>query len=221
MSDKIKASRYNHFVPLENGNRLAFNALTCGLAEMDPNSYQRYCDLIARGEINGDTADDLQVNLRKGGFITPSDIDELDAIRAAHYQARFGNRGLGLTIIPTYACNFACDYCYQNRNIHQQSQVAGAIMTSEIADNIVKYVSRQVTDFPGLSVTWYGGEPLMAFERIESLTNRLIQLCESKSTEYRAGLITNGYLLTPDKVHRLSDLQIQFVQITLDGPSGV
>lgn len=35
MSQKLKASRYNHFVRTSDGVRLAFNALTCGLAEMD------------------------------------------------------------------------------------------------------------------------------------------------------------------------------------------
>ncbi len=45
MAERVKASRYNHFVDLENGKRLAFNAMTCGLAEMDEESYRRYCDV--------------------------------------------------------------------------------------------------------------------------------------------------------------------------------
>jgi hypothetical protein len=41
MSEKLKASRYNHFVEQEDGKYLAFNALSCGLGELDAEKYRQ------------------------------------------------------------------------------------------------------------------------------------------------------------------------------------
>lgn len=35
MTEKLKPSKYNHFVDAGDGKRLAFNAMSCGLAEID------------------------------------------------------------------------------------------------------------------------------------------------------------------------------------------
>jgi uncharacterized protein len=221
MTEKIKASRYNHFVPLENGNRLAFNALTCGLAEMDPASYQRYCDLIAHGEINGDGQDDLIVNLRKGGFITLTDVDELNAIRAVHYQARFGSQGLGLTVIPTSTCNFACDYCYESHSLRTQKAEQGGVMSDEVRANVVRLCEERIEQRSGLNVMWYGGEPLLARPIIEQLTAAFRKVCREKEAHYGAGMITNGYLLGVEAREFLCEMGVKFVQVTLDGPRNV
>ncbi len=217
MVEKIKASRYNHFVALENGNRLAFNALTCGLAEMDPDSYQRYCDLIARGETNGDSQDDLIANLKKGGFITPAELNEMDAIRAAHYQARFGIGGIGYTIVPTLRCNFACDYCYEGGGTGRLDRTHHP-MTEETIGRIVNLARLQVPRDSALTVTWYGGEPLLAPTVIDRLTKDLIAVCAEKNTKDHSRMVTNGYLLDQKTADCLKDWRIAFVQVTVDGP---
>lgn len=62
-------------------------------------------------------------------------------------------------------------------------------------------------------VTWFGGEPLLAFKRIQSLTRKI----ETLGLRYGAGMITNGYLLDRDKISELKNLHIKSIQITLDG----
>ena len=116
MSQRLKASRYNHFVCDGDGSRLAFNALTCGLAELDSPTYALYETLSRNGHNSGSTEDEPVIQeLLRGGFLIPGDSDELDGIRTNHYSARFGPSGRGLTIVPTLRCNFACDYCYYGR----------------------------------------------------------------------------------------------------------
>lgn len=41
-AQKYKPSRYNHFVDTNDGKRLAFNAMSCGLAEIDDESFAVY-----------------------------------------------------------------------------------------------------------------------------------------------------------------------------------
>lgn len=220
---RFKASHYNHFVPTEDGKRLAFNAMSCGLAEMDEESYQVY-EALAGGD--GDGVDrqkhaELIENLKKGGFLIDPDLDELAAIRAAHYRARFGNRGFGLTIIPTLRCNFACDYCYEDSKIHSTPDDRGGLMSDEVCDNIVKLCEQRIEPKGTFGVTWYGGEPLLAPQIIEKLTKEFIRICEEKEASYHAGIITNGYLLDEKNLELLKRCKVTFAQVTIDGPREV
>jgi uncharacterized protein len=221
MAERIKTSRYNHFVPLENGNRLAFNALTCGLAEMDPPTYRQYCDLIAIGETDGENHNDLTAQLKTGGFVIPEDYDELDAIRAGHFRTRFGGRGLGLTIIPTSICNFACDYCYESRELHSRIPEEGGMMSEQICSRIVKLCEKQIEPNSGLNITWYGGEPLLARPIIDRLSTQFHRICETSQAQYHAGMITNGFLLDAAAIQFLQSVRVTFVQVTIDGPKDV
>lgn len=51
-----KASRYNHFVPTNEGKVLAFNALSCGLGQMEKENYEIYQKIV-----NGEITDYTQV----------------------------------------------------------------------------------------------------------------------------------------------------------------
>lgn len=220
--EKFKASRYNHFVDIEDGKKLAFNALSCGLAEMDVESYARFQNLAdGNGHSPDNDADDLLQNLKKGGFLVPEDLDELDVLRAAHYQARFGGNGFGLTIVPTLNCNFACDYCYENKEIHSLPADQGGFMSDEVCDNIIKLCEKRIPENSNFSVTWYGGEPMLAKRIIGRLSKEFIRICESKKSHYHAGMITNGYLLTQENIKFLTENKVTFLQVTVDGPREV
>ncbi len=71
-------------------------------------------------------------------------------------------------------------------------------MTVEVEDRIVEF-ARSHVESQQILVTWFGGEPLLRMKTIRSLTAKLISL----GKPYRAGIITNGYLLTEDVAHSL------------------
>jgi len=222
MTEKLKQSRYNHFVKLGNGKRLAFNAMSCGLGEMDDKHYQMFVQLANGNKNNGDPkSKKLLKDLKKGGFLIPEDVDELDALRAGHYRARFGSQGFGLTIIPTLNCNFACDYCYEDKKIHSLPPDKGGLMSAEVCDNIVNLCGKEIAENSSFSVTWYGGEPLLACNVIGNLSERFIKICESKKSRYFAGMITNGYLLSKKNLDFLIKNKVTFLQVTIDGPKEV
>jgi uncharacterized protein len=152
----------------------------------------------------------LQKLFREQGVIIPETFDELDYFRQQHDQAKFvPSNILGLTICPTMNCNFRCTYCYQ----HHPS----GIMAQDIQDRIVRYVKHHSPPLEKLSVTWFGGEPLLELPIIERLTERFLLL----SAGYDASIITNGSLLSGKVSRRLVDLRVTWAQITLDGPSEV
>lgn len=118
---------------------------------------------------------------------------------------------VGLTICPTMGCNFDCPYCFENH-------VAGR-MSQEVQDDVVALTERmmEAAGAKSLSVTWFGGEPLLAPDIIEALSERLMALAESRGGEYSASIITNAYLMTQDIVDMLERCKVNNCQVTIDG----
>ena len=144
----------------------------------------------------------------KRGLIV--NFDELEAIKMA---GRMSNQssGVSLTICPTMGCNFDCPYCFEHHvNEKMTEEVQEAVVT--LAEKLIDAASVK-----SLSVTWFGGEPLLATDVIEHLSEKLMALCEEKKVPYRAGIITNGYLLTQETVDMLDRVKVKSAQITLDG----
>lgn len=220
--EKYKASRYSHFIPTNEGKVLAFNAFSCGLGQMNKENYEIY-QKIVKGEITDYTQvpPDLFEKLKQGNFIIPETRDEIQKIKVNHYMIRFSKQGFGLTIIPTLDCNFACDYCFEPGNPDAARDLKGKIMEQEIQDGILEIAKSNIPEGAGLDITWYGGEPLLGLQVMESLTKRLKKVCDEKKAKYSAGIITNGYLLTSDVVSKLIRLDVSFAQVTIDGPEEI
>jgi uncharacterized protein len=154
--------------------------------------------------------------LFRAGFAVEEQLDELRAVRLAFEVGRRVDQGSHLTIAPTLDCNYACDYCFEEH-------VPGA-MSSEVQQALIGFVrERLVRQQPtDLSVTWFGGEPLMAPSVIRVLSRAFQALVtEGLLLSYQAHTITNGQLLRPEMAAELLALGVNQVQVTLDGPREV
>ena len=138
-------------------------------------------------------------------------FDELAALETMGRAACAMSHGIGLTICPTMGCNFDCPYCFEDHS-------AGK-MSADVQDDVVALAARMMdaSGAKNLNVSWFGGEPLLAPEIIESLSERLMALVEERNGEYNAGIITNGYLLTQKNVDMLERCKVTNAQVTIDG----
>ncbi len=140
-----------------------------------------------------------------------ANFDERAALEVMGRAACAMPHGIGLTICPTMGCNFDCPYCFEDH-------FAGK-MSPEVQDDVVALAGRML-DASGskdISVTWFGGEPLLALDVIESLSERLMALAQERGGKYSASIITNGYLLTQDVADMLERCKVKSAQITIDG----
>ena len=206
-------SRYNRLFRKGHGGGFLYNAQSNTLFELDEVYYTLLEDWRDRrtGIVTGDEAF-LCLLREKAVIVEPGEEDRF--LLARHYQRQatcFDTSRLGLTICPTLRCNFRCPYCFE------QSQLNGAMMTQKTMDRLVDFI-KGYKDIRHLSVAWYGGEPLLAFDTICTLTGQFRNL---GLTYEKAGLVTNGYLLDDEKINKLNDLDIASIQITLDGPREV
>jgi len=199
---------YNHFFPYTDEKYIAFNAFTNSLAVIDRENYDTFQKFNNLGE---SLPEDLINDLIKGGFIIEDDINELDILRLRLLRGRFNTDSLSLTIAPTNDCQFACVYCYE------KDIIAPIYMDILVQDKIIDSLESRKELISNFSVVWYGGEPLMAFETVENLSHRFIKICNNNKINYNASMVTNGYMLSPDLLKRMKDINISSLQITIDG----
>ncbi len=198
-------SRYNLMAPIPDSKMVAIANLYKGnCAEYTP--IEMYL-LSVLEELDEDHP--IIERFAKRGVI--ANFDERAMIDVMGRAACAHPGGTSLTICPTMGCNFDCPYCFENH-------FAGK-MSAEVQDDIVG-LAKRLLDTCGeqnLSVTWFGGEPLLACDVIESLSERLIALVDERGGEYSAGIITNGYLFTQENIDMLVRYKVESAQVTIDG----
>src|SRR5919204_2618211 len=101
-------------------------------------------------------------------------------------------------IIPTRRCNLACTYCNEYDDFSPPIPI----------DEMIRRIDR-LAYLKTAIVTISGGEPLMHPE-IETIIRRI------RHHGMIAGIITNGYLLTPKKIAALNAAGLEHLQISID-----
>ena len=71
------------------------------------------------------------------------------------------NKVLHLILMPTEACNFRCTYCYEDFRYKRMDQ--------EVIHGVKRYLSRRVAELDALTLSWFGGEPLLARDIVEDI----------------------------------------------------
>ena len=209
-----KLSRYNFTFPYpkhgeEQEQTVLYNTRTGSIALIEADKYEQYKQFEERGIPMAD--EELLGNLKLGGYAVDSDFDELAAIKYNLYATRFATNALALTIAPTSNCNFRCIYCYEKDSIKPIT------MSEQTQEDLIAFVKQYLPVIKHFHVTWYGGEPLMAVGIIEKLSAAFLKMCAEHSIKYTASMVTNGYLLTRANAEKLRKLQIDSIQVTLDG----
>lgn len=199
---KKKWSKYNILFSRE-GVFLFYNSLTNSFVSLSEKLYN-YLSYFRTGDEVELENKELEANLTRMKAIVEDDAFEIKKIRYTTTVRRFQCDSLHLTLNPTLGCNFGCPYCFE-----ESKRIVR--MNDETENRIIDFIIKSSPKM--LGVTWFGGEPLLEFNRITSLTKRILSL----GTEYKAHMITNGYLLTEEVADRLEELKIKSVQITLDG----
>lgn len=195
-------SKYNVFFN-KGENYFLYCSLTNSFARL---SKETYLDLRRKFMDDMPVEDEeIRTQLKHMKAIETDDAYELTRIRYMDDIRRFSRHSLSLTINPTLACNFRCPYCFEKE--HRPKY-----MTDEVEDRIMELVRNSVGS-QRIFVTWFGGEPLLGFNIIKRLTEKL----KGIGKPYEAGMITNGYFLTDEVIKSLEPLCIRRLQITLDG----
>lgn len=136
-------------------------------------------------------------------------LSELDLLQAT------SNDILHLIIFPTESCNFRCIYCYEHFKFGR--------MPSNVIKGIKNFLSNRIEELKYLSVSWFGGEPLLALDILEDIAGYILTIINNYNSNivFNSQITTNGYLLTAPAFKKLIALKINHFQITFDGPQKI
>lgn len=157
-------------------------------------------------------SNDVLMNLIESEFIVPKMENEFDEVMIQNRISLDDNTTLGITMQPGANCQLGCHYCGQ---VHTKKA-----MSEDMYPQLLKRIESNLKNknYNHLSVTWYGGEPLMAYKQIRELTNEFSELAKTKNLAYSAGMITNGLSLKINIFEELvTKYHLNFFQITIDG----
>lgn len=182
----MKFSRFN--IVLEKGEYLLlYNTLTGKIVKIKATAY-----CIENND------------LYELGFVVEDD-EGLAQYKYMYYGQMFNFSEVNLVIATSMSCNLCCPYCFEGNNKRPLTIDSGTI------ESILKYL-RKHKEKP-ISITWFGGEPMLAHTAIAQISNSL----NAESIPFSSTIITNGTIFPDSFPSKIDSYNIKSIQITFDG----
>ena len=181
-----------------------FNTANCLFAEISEELYR----VIFDRDFGALDAEMLLSLINRGILIdSNSRYDYYNDQRTKYFSNSYDSRRLCLVIAPNSGCNFECPYCFEEKKNPK-------IMADEIIAKIPDFINAHI-DAKTLSLTWYGGEPLLSFNKIKAIFDLMINSTDVRLTSH--SIVTNGYLIDDEIIEFFNMANLNKIQITLDG----
>ncbi len=198
----MKLSKYNIRIQLSEKSDLIYNSFS--------NKFIAIKHEISLANVNG-----LNIHFRdllySNGMIISDDINEYESV-VREWKTNTEKKDSYLVIInPTLKCNFNCWYCYENHS-------NASVMNEQLFNKTKMFIHNILKTYDKLTVSFFGGEPLLEYVRI---VKPLILYAELEATKLNKtvdfSFTTNGFLLDREMISFLHQHHLRAMQITLDG----
>jgi len=206
----VKRSRYSYF--FESGPQfVGYSWLADDYVAFSLEDKENVKQVLQEPEgvvTNGDAR--IFEKLLKKRIIIPEKVNEFLHIREQHKLAILDTNRLRLIILPTFACNLDCPYCYETGKANK--------MAPSVINNIKSYLENRAPDLKRIRLSWFGGEPLLYPEIIREIGRFASDLAAENQVEFVSDVTTNGTLLTEDgALNELSRAGVRKAHVTIDG----
>jgi len=219
-------SRFAHVFNLDDNNIALYHSLRMKPVYLTKNEYKAFSDFLQNSKI--ESLSDFPSSLARIATelsdckILTKDSDTDDNV-IKYFRSRLpGPIISGCYFILSEQCNLACKYCFLgNNNAEKRKHFSLKNMSRETAEKAMDFFIRQLEKNTGIEepfVVFYGGEPLINFEVLEFVAERLNELRINKSyfKKVKVSVVTNGLLLDEKKLKRLKELNVG-IGISIDG----
>ena len=205
------------------GATYLYAAETGGLFRMDDGVRDALSALVSAAA--GAVPEGILSDLRRAGLLGTAGGCR-PAGRAAHPPLRLRT----LVLMLTYSCNLACRYCYEDREEgcappgdgqERPGAAAGGGAPREMSQESLRRGVAYLLDHAGtnrkVSVTFFGGEPLLRFPLIRTAVGEARRMARERGKEISFSITTNGTLLTREIAGFLKENGVS-VCVSIDGP---
>jgi len=115
-----------------------------------------------------------------------------------------------LIILPTYACNFRCKYCYEKKN--------KVFLPEKYYSPIYRIIKEKLDKgAKTIRIFWFGGEPLICLNQIIIFLANLKKICKEYGAKIESLITTNFSLANAENFSNLVKAGCRIFQVTLDG----
>ena len=205
----MKPSRYNYII--EEGDRaIFFNGLTELFFDVPLENRGKYEEILSAPDAYSNAYSSFVSKMKSNGIIIDDEIDE-DELVEQKYQRLRNESAYHIMVLPTYQCNLRCWYCTQDHQDLTMSEETIAKVWGLLEDAVSN------PDIKTLRLSWFGGEPLLNYGLVLSLTGYANELCSKQGRSFFCDITTNGTLLNRKRIESLRDAGVSFYQITIDG----
>lgn len=200
----MKISKYNLSTKLKSNEYILHNMLNKTTILLSKKEFANYNQMIGDDKFN-ETLKDL-------GFYVENDFDETQQALKLNSEACNDYSALNITIIPTFACNLNCKYCYQNG-------LECSILSNKNQNVFIEFVKKRLIKFKSetFHLAWFGGEPLLVFDIINNINTHLKEFCNNNNILFTSSVATNVTLLSEEMAKRLQELNVVRIETTLAG----
>jgi len=122
------------------------------------------------------------------------------------------NKWVRLAILPTEDCNLDCGYCYEEHRFNRDKLFPP--MSAQMVkgtQNWIKNLSEN--GLQKASLSWFGGEPLMAPSQIEDISLSALDL----GINVEGDMVTNGTALNKRMLDRMQASGCRAYKVSFDG----
>ncbi len=149
------------------------------------------------------------------GILVDASRDEASEQQIRFHKGKEDFSYIDLTILVTHSCQMRCTYCFEGGK-------ENTFISERTMEDIIRLLGRFTGVCKKLRVTWFGGEPLLAYRQMRQMSVMIIQFCKENQIEYSADITTNGYALSLNRCKELvDDLKVKRFIITIDGPASI
>lgn len=211
----LKVSRFNVSASLpDTTDRVVYNTLTKAILRI-PAEIGTSLDM-GRLQLDSDTLAVLSEN----GIVIPDALDEDYLLAHWYNKHKYDRTWLHVMWLPTYECNMACKYCYEEMS-GRAAELAHVPQSDQkvTSDDLVEWLEQQyeIQRFQNLQLTLFGGEPLLHTIECLDMARAFREFAEQKPVAFKGSMITNGLCLSSATAVELREQGVDNIQVTLDG----
>lgn len=163
-------------------------------------------------EISNPTNTPIPEWIEKGYWLDEKEEQKLYRSKYLEFIDEREKDEIQIFFVPTYSCNFACKYCYQDEYNAEKQE-----LSTKIIDSFFDYITKKFNNRKKY-ITVFGGEPLLP--SVQHKKNIEYFINKANHNKIDLAFVTNGYSLI-EYIDILSKGKIREIQVTLDGTASI
>lgn len=172
---KYCLSKFTRMINAENGDIIIFNTYTGKQNFVFDEIIKRQIEMLRSFPQEEKLIDSRLLSY----FCVPEGTDENLLVFNNVNNFLNSSESLSLILFPTLDCNFACTYCYENKE--------KGFMLDETYDKLFAAIKKhhEENHIKFLKLEWFGGEPLLCYDKLIEFTKEVNDFCDSEKIIYQ------------------------------------